>query len=1154
MQKQPKPISQRRILVANRGEIAIRIFRAATELNMQTVAIYSYEDRFSVHRFKADEAYELGKRGEPLDAYLNWRNIIELAKEKQIDLIHPGYGFLSENPDFAQACENAGILFCGPSVKVLSGFGDKLAAKAIAMQASLPVIEGSHNALDTVEDALALAREISYPVTLKALSGGGGKGIRMVENETELKNAFERAQSEALSSFGKSEIYIEKHIKNPRHIEVQIAGDSSGNVIHLFERDCSVQRRHQKVVELAPALGISTKTRSKLFEYAVKIAKQVDYVGVGTVEFLVDENENIFFLEVNPRIQVEHTVTEMITGKDLVQMSIMLAAGRSLDHPAIGIKSQEDLKAKGVAIQCRITTENPQNNFAPDTGVILAYRPAQGFGIRLDEGFATSGGLVTPYYDSLLVKVTAHSNDLYGASSKMIRALKEFRIRGVKHNIPLLINIISHEKFRTAVINTRFLDESKELYNFPQPRDRATKLLKYIGEASVNNPHQLDKELRPKAQARYKLHTEPFTHELETQTAKKAFDSGGVDGLREFIKSSTQVLLTDTTMRDAHQSLFATRLRNHDIFEATSFYRNCLPEFFSLEVWGGATFDTCMRFLKEDPWERLAKIREQIPNIMLQMLLRGDNAVGYTNYPKWVIEEFIRLTVEHGLDIFRIFDCLNNPEQMQTAMETVKKHGAIVEACICYTGNIIDPKRHKYDLAYYLKLAKQLEKSGADILCIKDMAGLLRPFAANKLIGALKQEIDLPIHLHTHATAGNSEAMLLSAVEAGCDIIDGAVSSMSGLTSQPSINAVVAALENTPRSPNIRLEALDELSRYWADVRKLYKAFDPGLQATSTEVYEHEIPGGQYSNLYDQAKKVGLNSEDFFQLTLRYREVNELFGDLVKVTPSSKVVGDMALLLQKHKLTGSSYLEKKPTLDYPDSVISFFKGNMGVPYGGFPEEVRKLVLGELAPPPQKLEITDQDTLVSVKKELEQQYPNLYIEEKDVISYRLYPKVWKDFQNSRKLYGDTQGLPTEIFFYGAQVNQEFEVELEPGKTLILSLSGITDPDENATRRVFFQLNGFPRAIEIKDEKLSIGTKQNLKADITNPKHVAAPMPGKVLEVKAQVGQSIQKGDILLVTEAMKMEYAVTAKSDGKVSMIHVKKDDYIEEEDLLVELK
>lgn len=1146
-----KLITDKRILVANRGEIAIRIFRAATELNMQTVAIYSDEDRFSVHRFKADEAYRIGEKGDPLGAYLNWQEILEIAKEKQIDFIHPGYGFLSENAEFARACEKTGITFCGPSSSTLELFGDKLKAKQTAIAAGISVIPGTEAPVETLEEAREICASIGYPVTLKALSGGGGKGIRIVETEGELFEAFERAKSEAKSSFGQADIYIEKNIQRAKHIEVQIAGDPTGNIVHLFERDCSVQRRHQKVVEIAPALGIPEATRSQLLADAIKIAKSVSYVGIGTVEFLVAPDGKHYFLEVNPRIQVEHTVTEMTTGIDLAQTSIILAAGRGLDHSAINIRSQDDIKLQGVAIQCRITTENPLNNFAPDTGVILAYRPAQGFGIRLDEGFATSGGIVTPFYDSLLVKVTAHSFDLYGAQQKMKRALKEFRIRGVKHNIPLLLNIISHPKFTQHTIDTKFLDEHNEVFEIKQPRDRATKLLNYIADTTINNPHNIDKHEVPKQTADYNLPAIATAQKGQTN-AKSILDTKGVDALKVWILNESQLLLTDTTMRDAHQSLFATRLRNFDIYKATQFYNDALKEFFSLEVWGGATFDTCLRFLKEDPWERLSQLREKIPDVMLQMLIRGDNAVGYTNYPKWVVKDFIRLTAEAGLDVFRIFDCLNNPEQMTTAIEEVKRHGKIAEACICYTGNLLNKNEVKYNLEYYCKLAKKLETLGADILCIKDMAGLLRPKAAEILVSELKNRINLPIHLHTHATAGSSEATLLSAANAGCDIVDGAVSSMSGLTSQPSLNATIAALEGSSRQSQINLDHLNEISRYWEAIRPRYNAFDPGVRSTSTDVYNHEIPGGQYSNLYDQAKRVGLSANEFFELTKRYQEVNQLFGNIVKVTPSSKVVGDMALLLQKMKLDGNQLIQQQPHLDYPDSVVSFFKGHMGIPYGGFEPEIRELVLGENPPEPQLPSSDENDNIETARKELKdiiQAEPS----DHDVISYRLYPKVWLDYHKHTTTYGKVEGLPTHVFFYGLPQNQEIEVELESGKTLIISLSGMTEPDDNGIRRVFFQLNGFPRALEVIDKNVIHTKTVKPKADLMDKTQIAAPMPGKVLDVKFKLGDEITKGDTVIVTESMKMEYAIKAKESGKVAEIFVSKDDYIEEGDLMMKI-
>lgn len=1144
-------VARRRLLVANRGEIATRIFRAATELNMQTVAIYSYEDRFSVHRFKADEAYQIGEEGNPLSSYLDWSALIKFAREKGIDCIHPGYGFLSENADFAEACERNGILFCGPPSRILKLFGDKLAAKKAALDAGLTPIPGSSGPVETLKEAIGLSHEFGFPITLKAVSGGGGKGIRIVENEAQLCEEFERARSEALSSFGQAQIYIEKTIIEPKHIEVQILADASGNVVHLFERDCSIQRRHQKVVEVAPAFGISEATKRQLYEDAVMIAKKVDFVGIGTIEFLVDKEENVFFLEVNPRVQVEHTVTEMITGIDIVQASIMLSAGRRLDHPAIGIEGQNQITSRGVAIQCRITTEDPQKNFAPDTGRILAYRPAQGFGIRLDEGLGTSGGLVTPYYDSLLVKVTAHSLDLYGASQKMRRALKEFRIRGVKHNIPLLLNIISHRSFVEGTFKTDFLSKNKEVFNFTQPRDRATKLLRYIGNVSVNNPHNLA-SVPGLVSSQASL---PATNSLPKRinpTAKEVFEQGGATSLIEWIKKSEEVLLTDTTMRDAHQSLFATRLRTYDIEAIADFYNIYAADMFSLEVWGGATFDTSIRFLKEDPWERLALLREKIPRSLLQMLLRGDNAVGYSHYPEWVIRQFIKIARETGIDLFRIFDCLNNPGQQKIAIEEVLNQGGIAEACVCYTGNILDEKRPKYNLSYYLSIAKELERMGAQILAIKDMAGLLRPRAATMLIKTLKNEIALPIHLHTHATSGSSVATVIAAAEAGCDIIDGAISSMAGLTSQPSLNAIVASLDGGVRASKLPLRVLDQLSPYWETVRSFYKAFDPGINASSTRVYDHEIPGGQYSNLYDQARKVGLNSTEFYELTDRYAEVNQLLGDIVKVTPSSKVVGDLALLLQKNNLTTEALMNKRPALDYPDSTISFLKGHMGVPYGGFPNEFRSLVLGPNPPAPGKPPLDPEDTYEKAEFEL-CSLMNFKPTAKQVITYRLYPKVYKEFIEHKRTFGSVEKLPTLAFFYGLTPGQEIAVDIEPGKTLLISLTGISEPDAKGNRTIFFQLNGFPREISVADQSAINGDSTRLKADLTNPDHIPAPMPGKVVELKVKQGDEVKSGDVIIVTESMKMEYGIRAKTSGTVSEINAIIGDQVEEGDLLVRL-
>ncbi len=1149
----------KRLLVANRGEIAVRILRAATELNIRTVAIYSHEDRFSLYRFKADEAYKIGTPGQPIACYLDAAAIVAKAKEWGVDALHPGYGFLSENAEFARLCAEAGIKFIGPKPEVLAAFGDKVSAREIAKAAGVPVIPGSEKPLVSLADAHAEAKALGYPVTLKAVSGGGGKGIRMLHSPSELDEAFARAQSEATTNFGRADLYLEKMIVKPKHIEVQLLGDEHGQVVHLFERDCSVQRRNQKVVEVAPALGISAETRSRLYDYALRLARQVGYSCLGTVEFLVGADGSAYFLEVNPRIQVEHTVTEMITGVDLVQASILVAAGVHLNDSRIGIDSQDSIEQRGTAIQCRLTTEDPTNNFAPDTGEIIAFRPGCGFGIRLDEGQATAGGVITPYYDSLLVKVISWAPTLRGAAAKMQRSLSEFRIRGVKHNLALLKNVVSHPTFLESLANTSFFEDHPEVFKVTKARDRATKMLRYLADVTVNNPHELVSR-QPRSGVEPMLpdlkNVQEFIGASQAPTARDVYKQGGMAALRQWLVRQSSLQLTDTTMRDAHQSLFATRLRTRDMLRVAPFYREFGHRFFSLEVWGGATFDTSLRFLKEDPWERLANLRELVPHTFLQMLLRGDNAVGYTNYPEWVIRDFIRLTVDAGLDIFRIFDCFNQPEKMRIAIDEVKKRGAIAEVSICYTGNVIAASNTKYTLAYYLNVARQIAAMGADMICIKDMAGLLRPQAARVLIKALRETVDLPIHLHTHDTAGVGVATLLEAASAGCEIVDGAISSMAGLTSQPSLNGVVAAMAGDRRCPEVPLPVLDELARYWQVVRQMYSDFDPGLQSTSTDVYDHEIPGGQYSNLYEQARSVGVSPQDFHALTKRYREVNAAFGDLIKVTPSSKVVGDMALLLQKHGLTGPEWLAKRPRLDYPDSVVGLMRGDLGTPYGGIPDDVRSLVLGS-APKTEaskggRESSSPNDSYATTEQGLQARIGRP-VTEREVLTYRLYPKVYTDYLRHREIYGDLTDLPTPVFFYGLKQGQEFEADLERGKTLVISLAGVSASDQSGKRSVFFNLNGFPRVIETFDQKSSGGTSGRTKADPLTPGHIAAAMSGKVQAVSAKEGQTVKAGDPLLVVEAMKMEYLITAKQDGTVAAVHVRPGDVITSGDLLVAL-
>ena len=1145
-----------RLLIANRGEIAIRIARAASELGIQTVGIFSYEDRFSLHRYKTDESYQIGTKGSPLSAYLDMESIIHIAKIVKIDAIHPGYGFLSESFEFAQLCRENGITFIGPSVEVLKAFGDKVKARHMASKAGLNLIPGTLSPIASLNEALSIARDIGFPITLKAVTGGGGKGIRMIKTEQELAHEFSRAKSEAKSNFGKDSIYLEKTIEQPKHVEVQILADTFGNIVHLFERDCSIQRRNQKVVEVAPAYGISHAVKESIYTQSVKIAKAVNYVGVGTVEFLVDQEGEAYFLEVNPRIQVEHTVTEMITGIDLMQASICVAAQVPLNHSLIGIKDQEHIELRGCAIQCRVTTEDPQNDFAPDVGRIIAYRPAAGFGIRLDEGHGTTGGNITPHYDSLLVKVTAWSHTIEAAAAKMFRSLSEFRIRGVKHNIPILKNIVQHPNFLQSHYDTKFFDTHKELFVYPQPRDRATKLLEYIAQVTINDPHELKGyERRGSIQNNsYDRNICTFpSDEKPSLNAKAVFDREGATGLVNWIKSKPRGLLTDTTMRDAQQSLFATRMRTTDMIQIAPYYNSHATNFFSLEVWGGATFDTSLRYLREDPWNRLEKLREVIPNILFQMLLRGDNAVGYKNYPKKVIQDFIAEAAKSGIDVFRIFDCFNQPSKMATAIEEVKRCAAVAEVTICYTGDLTCPSNTKYTLNYYISLAKQLENMGGDLICIKDMAGLLKPKAASILIKALREETALPIHLHTHDTAGSGIAMLIEAINSGCHIVDGAVSSMSGLTSQPSLNALVASLE--PNSDCfVPLKVLDELSRYWDGVRSMYHAFDPGIRATSTEVYQHEIPGGQYSNFYEQAKKIGLTPYEFNELTTCYSGVNRILGDIIKVTPSSKAVGDLALLLHKHKISPERLMETRPQLDYPDSIRRLVAGELGEPLGSIPIEVKKVILGnnpvqDTEKKPENNEDIYEQANSILKKTLNRS-PN----KKEILSYSLYPKIYLDFLAHCRKYGEvTSQLSTPVFFFGLKESEEIEVHLEAGKTLFIELKGTSKVNDNGQRTIFFSLNGFNRQIELQDLSSKSLPHERPKADPENPCHIPAPMPGKVAWIKVQPGDMVEKGDVMFITESMKMEYSVAARTSGVVEKVFINPGDEVNSADLLATL-
>lgn len=1144
-------IKIQKLLVANRGEIAIRILRACNELNIRTVAIYSREDSGSHHRYKADEAYLVGVGKNPIDAYLDIEGIIEIAKEAEVDAIHPGYGFLAENVEFAKRCEEEGILFIGPSSKHLDMFGDKVKAREQAIAAGIPVIPGSDGPVSSFEELAEFAENVGYPVMIKAALGGGGRGMRLVQHADELKDAYERAKSEAKAAFGSDEVYVEKAIVKPKHIEVQILGDKAGNIVHLYERDCSIQRRHQKVVEIAPSNSISENLRNAICDAAVKLMKNVEYVNAGTVEFLVS-GDDFYFIEVNPRIQVEHTITEMITGIDIVHAQIKIAEGHELHSKEMEIPSQQEIPLFGYAIQSRVTTEDPANNFMPDTGKIMVYRSSGGFGVRLDAGNGYQGAVVTPYYDSLLVKISTWGRTFEEAASKMDRNLREFRIRGVKTNIPFLMNVVLHEKFLTGEFDTSFIDTNPELFKFAKRKDRGTKLLKYIGDVTLNGFPGIEKKNKPIFVTPEKPKLDLKNTPIPTGT-KQILDEQGADGLVRWLKEQKDVLLTDTTFRDAHQSLLATRVRSRDMYQIADYNARMMHNFFSFEMWGGATFDVSYRFLKEDPWARLEKLRKQIPNVLFQMLFRGANAVGYSNYPDNLIREFIREAASSGIDVFRIFDSLNWIKGMEIAIDEVRSTGKIAEAAICYTGDILDDTRTKYSVQYYKEMAKELEKCGAHILAIKDMAGLLKPEAAYILISELKEATDLPIHLHTHDTSGNGIYTYAKAIEAGVDIVDTALGSMSGLTSQPSANSLYYALKGAERSVRAEIESLEDLSYYWHDVRSFYSDFESGMNSPHSEIYVHEMPGGQYSNLQQQAKAVGLGDR-WDEVKKMYSRVNLLFGDIVKVTPSSKVVGDMALFMVQNELDEENILTKGQTIDFPDSVVEFFQGYIGQPYGGFPEDLQKVVLKDreaiTVRPGELLDPIDFDDL---KKKIEDTF-KIEATNKDVLAYALYPKVMEEYYKAVELYGDLSVLDTPSFLYGLRIGEEIEVEIEKGKTLIIKLVSIGEAEHDGTRVIYFEFNGQPREVVIQDLTVEADGTIAVKANPNDPNQIGATMPGTVLKVVVSKGSRVKRGDHLLITEAMKMETTVQAPKDGIVKEIYAKEGDAISTGDLLLELE
>ncbi len=1143
----------KKLLVANRSEIAIRVCRAAHELGINTVAIYSHEDRFALHRFKADEAYQIGKGNEPVKAYLDIDGIIQLAKEKGVDAIHPGYGFLSENAGFARACGQAGITFVGPRPETLQMLGDKISARKIAGESQVPILFGSDHPVKGLDEAREICGKLGYPVIIKAAHGGGGRGMRVVRSELELGHRLNEAQRESLTAFGSDECFLEKYVEKARHIEVQILGDKHHNIVHLFERDCSLQRRHQKVVEIAPAQNLERSIRQRICDAAVKICKSVDYDNAGTVEFLLDtETNKYYFIEINPRIQVEHTVTETITGFDLVKRQILISEGFPLHSPEIRIPNQEAIQINSIAFQCRITTEDPTNKFIPDYGRIQHYRSAGGMGIRLDAGTAFSGALVTPYYDSMLVKVTAFGTCFEETARRMDRALHEFRIRGVKTNIPFLINLINHKDFLKGKCTTRFIDENQSLYQFPRRRDRATCIVRYMGDVLVNG-HPLIKEI-PKPLCRRKAPVPAIDRKIpRPKGTRDLLLEMGPDKFAQHIIREKRLLLTDTTFRDAHQSLLATRMRTVDMLNIAESYSRNHADFFSLEMWGGATFDTAMRFLTECPWERLRSMRKLAPNILFQMLLRASNGVGYTNYPDNVVKAFIKQAAESGIDVFRVFDSLNWVTNMKIAMDAVLETNVLCEAAICYTGDILDPKRSKYTLDYYVKMAKELEGHGAHILAIKDMAGLLKPYAAYNLVKALKSELKIPIHLHSHDTSGGQIATLIKAAEAGVDIVDAALGPLSGLTSQPNLNTLVEMLRFHERDTGMDFRALGVLSDYWEVVREYYAPFESIQKSSTAEVYHHEIPGGQFTNLFQQAHSMGL-AHRWHEITDVYADVNHLFGDIVKVTPSSKVVGDMTLFLVTNNLNARDVLTGSRDVSFPNSVVEFFEGRIGQPTGGFPKDVQARILREASAsterPGANLPPVD---LEKAKLKVEERISRPITNE-ELMSYLMYPDVFIQYAEHRKKYDDVSVIPTDVFFYGLPMNAEVAIDIEEGKTLIFKLVAISPVNAEGNCVVFFEMNGQPREVVVANRKVAASVIKRPQAEEENVKHVGAPMPGIIVNVKVAAGDKVAKNDPLLIMEAMKMEATIYAEHDGEIAQVLVKAKECVETKDLLIVYK
>ena len=1147
----------KKVLVANRGEIAIRIFRACVEIGIKTVGIYTYEDRYSLHRYKADESYQIGEDHEPLKPYLDIDAIIQVAKDNDVDAIHPGYGFLSENARFAQKCVDNNIIFVGPKVSVLKALGDKITAKEVAVANNVPVIQSSTVELTDINIAISEAKLIKYPIMLKAASGGGGRGMRVIRTEEELVKAFPEAKRESMSAFGDDTVFLEKFVENPKHIEIQIVADEHGNMVHLYERDCSVQRRYQKVIEFAPSFGLAQETRNSLYEYALSICKAVDYNNIGTVEFLVDDDGSIYFIEVNPRIQVEHTVTEMITNIDLVKAQLFIAGGYRLSDQQIKIQDQESIVITGYALQCRVTTEDPANDFKPDYGVVTTYRSASGLGIRLDAGSIYQGVSISPFFDSMLVKVSAISRTLDGSCRKMRRALSEFRVRGVKTNMAFLDNILNHPTFREGKVTVNFIKNEAKLFEFVEPRNRANKLVQFLGDTIVNgNPDVKKIELERKFS---KPVVPPFDKYTEhPKGSKDLLTELGPEKFADWLKNEKKIHYTDTTMRDAHQSLLATRMRTVDMMKVAEGYAKNFPDIFSMEVWGGATFDVCLRFLQENPWERLALLRKAMPNVLLQMLIRGSNGVGYTAYPDNLIEKFVEQSWETGVDVFRIFDSLNWMKSIAPCIDHVRKRTkGLAEASICYTGDILNPAKTKYDLNYYIQLAKDIENAGAHILGVKDMAGLLKPAAAFELISALKSEIRIPIHLHTHDTSSIQAAMYLKAIEAGVDVVDVALGGLSGLTSQPNFNSVVEMTRFNERENPLDTDKLAQYSNYWETVRSYYYTFESGLKSGSGEVYTHEIPGGQYSNLKGQAIALGLEDK-FPEVTKMYGDVNQLFGDIIKVTPSSKVVGDMAQYLISNGYNTTDVMEKGETMSFPDSVKSFFRGDLGQPVGGFPKELQKIILKDEKPynerPNAHLEPIDFDKELASFKRKFKKGMGRELEITDFLSYKLYPKVFTSAYDKHLQYGNVMNIPTKNFFYGMDVGEEIIVELDRGKNVLISLMLRGEPDEAGNVSIYFKVNGQLRNVVVKNTSVKVTKIENKKVDSTDLKQIGSPLQGLLSNILVKKGEEIKKNQPLFIIEAMKMESTVTANEAGVVDFIQLTGGSLVNTDDLILVLK